>query len=78
MSGNVYEWCRDGFASYAGAEFGEGDGFRDVEGEDLPRILRGGSFKKPLVWLRCSARGFNDPTIATSETGVRPVRTLRP
>lgn len=72
MAGNVFEWCRDWFASYS---------YEDVQTPELDpectdsesgrRVLRGGSCLVEPVHLRCSTRWKADPDYTCIHFGFR-------
>jgi formylglycine-generating enzyme required for sulfatase activity len=73
--GNVSEWCRDGYGSYA-EPVRDGDGLRQAP-PSLQRVHRGGSYRSNAAKARLAARD-TDPADARSESrGVRPARRLR-
>jgi formylglycine-generating enzyme required for sulfatase activity len=53
MHGNVWEWCADGLRDYADKT---GEDPRGPEGEDAPRVVRGGSWNNGAGWLRSAFR----------------------
>ena len=67
MSGNVWEWVRDKFASYRGAStenpVHEGPGDR--------RVRRGGSWDNESVHIRCSYRNYSPPYDSDNYIGFR-------
>ena len=73
--GNVWEWCRDGFAPYV-LPVALGHGQRLVADAALV-VVRGGSFGKSVDACRMAARGSVDPGVRTGRTGVRPMRAIR-
>ena len=68
MAGNVREWCRtkwqDDYRIYQEQN--------DLEGEDI-RVLRGCSYFNDSNWVRCAARGRNDPDYWSGSRGFRLV-----
>jgi len=69
LSGNVFEWCFDGFEPYKG---------KDVQnprsaGNKQRRIYRGGSWKSRAASLRACARHFNSPDYSSNDVGFRIV-----
>lgn len=73
MTGNVWEWCRDRFASYVVPVSGP-DGER-TSGSDN-RIYRGGAFHSQDVDLRVTVREEEGPGLAFNGLGVRVARRL--
>ena len=69
MVGNASEWTISEYKPYP---YDEGDGRNNVEGEKL-RVTRGGSWYKPILRARVSARGMNDPFFADNDVGFRYV-----
>jgi formylglycine-generating enzyme required for sulfatase activity len=59
MAGNVWEWTR---SLYGGYPYDPGDGREDLEaGQDVLRVLRGGSFLSVAWDVRCAFRGWGPP-----------------
>ncbi|MEQ8762793.1 MAG: bifunctional serine/threonine-protein kinase/formylglycine-generating enzyme family protein [Planctomycetota bacterium] len=73
--GNVWEWCRDAFATeYDKVPARPGDGLRTFEANELVlRVQRGGSFFVPSSLARCAARARLPEVHADLNIGVRPV-----
>jgi len=76
VHGNVWEWCRDDFASYS-IPVRAGDGERQMKGMDR-RVGRGGSYTDTALSLRSSHRGSASPEIRDKNIGVRPARPIDP
>ena len=72
MSGNVYEWTWDQWASYASS-----DAVTDPEGPETGsgRVLRGGSFYGVANNLRVASRGHNVEAARYEDFGFRLSRT---
>lgn len=70
MHGNVYEWCRDRFASYPGGAVVD---YRAVEDgpTDRPRILRGGAWGSGAGHCRSAHRYWAALSFANNATGFR-------
>jgi len=69
MAGNVSEWTLSQFKPYP---YNSGDGRIEMEGE-VERVIRGGSWYKPVLRARVTARGMNDPFFADNDVGFRCV-----
>ena len=75
MHGNVSEWCLDFHSTnYVDFRARPGDGYHEFAPDDVDRTVRGGSFELPLVHTRLTNRARMNPTQATADVGVRPVR----
>ncbi|WP_432746009.1 SUMF1/EgtB/PvdO family nonheme iron enzyme [Methylobacter sp. G7] len=72
MHGNVCEWCASEYDPYYnGSE--QLDGSTD-RSNDVPRVLRGGSWNSRLETLRSAARMQSNPENRSNEWGFRLVR----
>lgn len=72
MHGNVYEWCASEYDPYYnGSEQLDGSNDRS---NDVPRVLRGGSWNTRLETLRSAARMQSNPENRSNEWGFRLVR----
>jgi formylglycine-generating enzyme required for sulfatase activity len=70
MAGNVLEWTRSQYKEYP---YDLNDGREDLEaGDDVPRVLRGGSFIGNRHSVRCAFRGWKS-THSRSGLGFRVV-----
>ncbi len=72
--GNVWEWCRDNFATYE-LPVRALDGERVMRGTEQ-RVGRGGSYMDPPNSARASHRGAATTSIRDKNIGVRPARAL--
>lgn len=70
--GTVWEWTSSQYRPYP---ITDGDG-RQEPGGDEARVLRGGSFRSPLVDLTCSLRRGASPDERMDDVGFRIVRSL--
>ena len=64
--GNVWEWCREPYAS------GYGDQLTELY------TTRGGSFQSTAALARSSHRNSTSPDLRHPSLGVRPVRAIDP
>ena len=71
MHGNVWEWCRDSFGSYATSPR-KGDGLRHEPCGT--RVLRGGGRFGPARYARSAFRSRALPGARTSGVGFRPAQ----
>jgi formylglycine-generating enzyme required for sulfatase activity len=67
MAGNVSEWTQSLFQPYP---YDAAGGREALEAEG-PRVIRGGSWFKPKLRARASARGMNDPFFVDNDVGFR-------
>ncbi len=78
MSGNVWEWCFDAFDGNAyGQRAMEGTDDPVVNGSDVPRVLRGGSWSYEVEGLSVFFRFRLAPHFRTSRVGFRVARSPR-
>lgn len=79
MNGNVWEWTRSlwgktGSHPDFGYPYDSDDGREDLQaGDDVQRVVRGGSFNDNLVVSRCAFRFANDPPDKFNHFGFRVV-----
>lgn len=77
MSGNVYEWCWDGYDFY----FYGREQSRQPRGPSATgwphRVMRGGTYWFPENYLRNTFRFYDEPFRAYSISGFRVVRTVK-
>lgn len=69
IAGNASEWTMSEYRPYP---YDGKDGRNDVEEEKL-RVIRGGSWHKPTLRARVTARGMNDPFFSDNDVGFRYV-----
>lgn len=69
MHGNVWEWCKDGQRTYD--EQAQVDPLGPVTGEELPRVIRGGSWSDRAGWARSAFRIAFLPGGALDDLGFR-------
>ncbi len=69
QAGNASEWTLSEFKPYP---YNGEDGRNKIGGEEL-RVIRGGSWFKPPIRARVSARGMNDPFFTDNDLGFRIV-----
>jgi formylglycine-generating enzyme required for sulfatase activity len=67
MAGNVSDWTLSQFKPYP---YDQKDGRNEIGGE-VERVIRGGSWFKPVLRARVSARGMNDPYFRDNDVGFR-------
>lgn len=70
MGGNASEWTLSEYRSYP---YVKDDGRNQEEGEGM-RVIRGGSWHKPVLRARTVARGVNDPSFSDDDVGFRCMR----
>jgi len=71
MSGNVWEWTRTVWNDCS--KYPYQDDNKDDSDEELPRILRGGSFQNPSNLVRCTYRHWFYPLRKFRDYGFRIV-----
>lgn len=69
MGGNASEWTLSQYRTYP---YDGSDGRNEEEGE-AERVIRGGSWYKPMLRARTAARGMNAPFFADNDVGFRCV-----
>ncbi len=74
VHGNVYEWCRDAYGSYALA-VAPLDGER-LGGIDTTRVVRGGGYSSAARGARSAKRDNAPPELTNESIGLRPMRAL--
>jgi sulfatase modifying factor 1 len=74
MSGNVFEWCWDGYGDYPKGVSTDPTGGAPASGSD--RVGRGGSWFVGPLFARVAYRGSNAPGGRGSGLGVRLLRTV--
>jgi iron(II)-dependent oxidoreductase len=69
MAGNVWEWCSTAYRSYP---YNPGDGREELGGgDDVIRVLRGGSWANEKDVVRCAFRRWNYPELGGRSGGFR-------
>lgn len=64
MAGNINEWCDSWYDAYPGCAKNEDMGEKN-------RIVKGGGWGDDAEYLRCAARGYNDPECLSYFFGFR-------
>jgi formylglycine-generating enzyme required for sulfatase activity len=72
MTGNVYEWCEDGYDPSFYSRSPRKDPVGGANAEE--RVFRGGSFDAMKSYCTASARGHNKPDYRRSSLGFRVAR----
>jgi formylglycine-generating enzyme required for sulfatase activity len=75
VHGNVWEWCRDGYAKDYRRGVATGNALREAP-ESRVRICRGGAFSSTATGSRSSDRNNYSPDAKSFDIGVRPSRPL--
>jgi formylglycine-generating enzyme required for sulfatase activity len=60
MSGNVFQWCEDQYDEEAYKKLQRNNPISSSGGSF--RVMRGGSWSRDSTWVRCTFRGFWDPS----------------
>jgi formylglycine-generating enzyme required for sulfatase activity len=80
MHGNLWAWCQERYREYPKSQGQEPiDDMDDslVVDKDENRVLRGGAFDRPAVFVRSAHRDFNAPGSRFARLGFRVARTFR-
>ncbi|MFO7567681.1 MAG: SUMF1/EgtB/PvdO family nonheme iron enzyme [Enhygromyxa sp.] len=76
MHGNVWEWCRDGWAHYDETKPRVGDGLRREPVAEGDRVIRGGSWSSTAHYARSAFRSRNLPGVRFNLLGFRPAQVI--
>lgn len=68
MTGNVWDWTSSLYRPYP---YDPDDGRENVQAEDAPRVLRGGSWSGDRDFCRCAFRLRDDPGSRVNDVGFR-------
>lgn len=77
MSGNVWEWCWDRYATNgSGRNYAITGNQQDYVGSDsgVNRVKRGGGWSSTLLWCTVAYRSYDSPSSLSSAVGFRVVR----
>jgi formylglycine-generating enzyme required for sulfatase activity/tRNA A-37 threonylcarbamoyl transferase component Bud32 len=80
MHGNVWQWCHEPYREYPAKQGQETIDDREdslIIAKDQKRILRGGAFDRPAVFVRSAHRDFTEPGFRRASLAFRPARTIR-
>ncbi len=86
MTGNVWEWCLDGYndSFYAISPVhnplsgADSETINDYVEISSPRVLRGGSYRDSAFDMRISNRGYSYPMSTGNDLGFRCVKSVSP
>ena len=73
MTGNVYEWCQDIYSEHAYSKHKRSNPI--YTGSGSHRVVRGGSYSEPPMYLRASFRGGGHTGDRMQDVGFRLART---
>lgn len=73
MSGNVWEWCEDGYYEDAYDDYRRGDLL--TPSRDFARVIRGGSYSCDDFYCRCGYREWSEPNLSGNAYGFRCAKT---
>jgi formylglycine-generating enzyme required for sulfatase activity len=74
--GNALEWCADWYGSATYKIEGQTDPVGAPQG--TCRVLRGGSWARPIYEARCASRHYAEPDYRTNDTGFRVIAIAPP
>ena len=82
MMGNALEWCQStgGYLypyAFRGKPIEDKEELLDIK-ESISRVLRGGSFNLPAVFVRSANRTWYRPSLVNDLVGFRVARTFTP
>jgi formylglycine-generating enzyme required for sulfatase activity len=78
MLGNALEWCQERFMYYrpGSPQSEDVEDIRDID-KRTARVLRGGAFTYPAMYVRSACRNWDEPANLAVNMGFRPARTFR-
>jgi sulfatase modifying factor 1 len=75
-TGNLFEWCLDGYSETFYGEGARRDPLLHPSSGVARTVYRGGGFAHPAAMGRSASRWSNSPSISSSYLGVRPARAI--